>query len=173
MKILPTPIAPGTYKISVPDAETSMLQNFCECPSELLQSICKYLAGILGLEYVNHTIYDYALLIERGKPISGGSSIWHNDSDGSGMDCILMIYNVVPDLDAATGMRVGYRDLTETKFVDIKNGDAFLHRQDQPHFQHKVEDQLGPIDYRACLSINMKGITKILDQLELGAVHRG
>lgn len=157
MNITNHPIAPGTYRVVMPQEDQDMVKDFRSYDPAMLGGICGYLAEVLGLQYVSHTIYDYALLIKRGLPISGGSSVWHNDSNGHDMDCILMIYNVTPALTASTGMRIGYRDGIETAFLDIATGDAFLHRQDHPRFQHKVEDPTALVQDRACLSINLRG----------------
>lgn len=161
MKVETQTSAPGTYRVILAQEDLTTLTDFRELPRELLRGYCQYLADMIGLQYVNHTIYDYALLIERDQPITGGSSVWHNDSVNNDIDCILMIYNVTPELNSQTGMRIGYRDHSHTVFLDLRNGDAFLHRQDKDYYQHKVEDKKGPIIDRACLSINLKGFSDL------------
>lgn len=160
MQFNPYPVAPGAYELTWDSEDQELLQDFRSLDQEFLTNFLKYLGDRLGIEYVQHTIYDYQLIIERGKPLSAGTSEWHNDTDDrDDIDMIVMIYNVSPNINETTGMRVGFRSLNndDEKFLNINNCTTYVARHDKKIYQHKVEHKKDSIEWRACLSVNYRG----------------
>lgn len=159
------PIAPGAYEIMLDEEQIAVIKDFEQLPKEFFQQYCEYLATEVGLGYKLHQVYDYRYVIKKGH-ITDGSHSWHNDKDHN-MDCIMMIYVVDPEINETTGMRVGFRDKTipgSEKFMNIKTGTAFLTRQDDPKFEHKVENVKGGVNSRACISLNLYGFKDIINK---------
>ena len=164
MKINPIPVAPGTYEIMLEEDQLEVIKQFENLPNEFFINYCKYLAEELGLVYSMHQVYDYRYVIKKGH-ISDGSHNWHNDKD-IGMDCIMMIYVVEPDLNETTGMRIGFRNrsiIDSQRFMNVKTGTVFLTRQDDPMIEHKVENIKGNVISRACISLSLSGFKDLIE----------
>ena len=170
MKIDKIPVAPGAYSVTWDTSSLEILQDFRNVDHTFLINFLKYIGDQLGIIYVQHSIYDYQLIIERNKPLTSGTSEWHNDTDDrDDFDIIFMIYNVDPMLDETTGMRVGFRTINDNNetFLNIANGTTYLARHDQKRFQHKIENKCGNIISRACLSVNYRGFERLVNTQEL------
>jgi hypothetical protein len=51
--------------------------------------------------------------------------------------------------------------------MDLWTGRAFLTRQGDLKFQHKVENVRGNVNYRSCISLNLFGFDNIVENYRL------
>lgn len=169
IKINPHSVAPGAYEVKLTTEQIDILKDYQLLPNDFLNNYCSYIVRELGGVINVAQIYDYSYVIKQGW-ISDGSHMWHNDSETSNIsgfvsiDAILMIYIVDPEINEQTGMRLGCRDNTDhstEKYLDIQTGTAYLVRQDDIKFEHKVEKIKGHVNKRSVISISLYGFNNI------------
>lgn len=162
IKINPHSVAPGAYEVKLTTEQIDTIKGYQSFPKDFFHNYCSYLITELGAVFNLVQVYDYRYVIKQGW-ISDGSHMWHNDKD-VGIDAILMIYIVDPEINEQTGMRLGCRDNTDhstEKYLDIQTGTAYLVRQDDIKFEHKVEKIKGSVNERSCISISLYGFDNI------------
>jgi len=161
MQIDKNTVAPGVWSVSLTPDIVDLYSEILDQSKENQILFCKSIGAMLDLEYVDHVIYDYKYVLEQGN-ITAGPSLWHSDGNGR-FDCQLMTYIVDPEINAETGMRVGFRNsLTqESHYMNISRGTSFLARQDLPEYQHHVEPKRRNITQRVCFTICFQGLNKL------------